>query len=491
MISNVKLLGLGPMGKNLALNMLDHDIPVTGFDISQEARDNAAQAGIPVACSLEELVGSEKEQKAYWLMVPDSKVDGALKSLFPYLQRHDVLIDGGNSYFQDTERRSKEIAGLSRGIGFLGIGVSGGVEGARNDPCFMVGGDDVAYGVVEEILTTLAAKIDNEPAVSYFGTGGAGHFIKMVHNGIEYGMMQAIGEAYLCLHKGLGLSQGEVRKRFKSWSEGHPLSSYLLETAVKVMAAQDGKTNEPLLSLVKDVASQKGTGKWIVQTASELGVPIPTISAAVEARLIAADRKQRGEISEVTRHSLNKRGSSFSQRRYEYANTRKIKDALYHAFFTSYAQGFHLLAVASPVYDYELSLSGTAYLWRGGSIIRSALLEGIQETFAHYEFRIPYPPKNLSNLLADSCIHSSLDPKTTSLRHILRETVSLGLPTPVFSQSLAYYDSYRQQRLESASLVALLRDCFGAHTYQRTDAPGSFHTLWTGDGTEVKVNTGG
>ncbi len=453
----IGMIGLGAMGENVALNLQDHGIAVIGYAQSQATRDRVAKH-LPVAQTYDELLARLDARRVVWIMVPDKAVDSVLHELLTKLHANDIIIEGGNSHFLETNRR----AALARekGIVFFGTGVSGGEQGARYGPCIMPGGDREAYTLIEPLLQAIAAKVDGEPCVAYIGPDGAGHFVKMVHNGIEYAMMQAIGEAYSLL-LAAGYEHDAIASLFATWNKGR-LNSYLIEiTAAVVAHTQAGK---PLLASVKDTAGQKGTGKWTSQTAYDLGVPVHSISAALLARILSSYHDERRHASTIFK-----------------AHTDVVPDlavpleqALYSSFIIAYAQGFALLAAGSKEYGYDLDFASIARIWRGGCIIRSALLTHITDAYTK--------EPALRNLML--AYAAELGAATKGLRTVVLHAIDAASAVPALSQSLNYYDGYRSARLDSAALIQGLRDYFGAHTYERLDKPGVFHTLWSGDGSE-------
>ncbi len=469
LLTSLGMIGLGPMGRNLCLNLQEHDYPVAGFDPSPAAREEARAAGIQVAESLEELA---REQEIFWLMMPDNAVDEVLQKL--YFHADPIVIEGGNSHFRDTERRSREAA--ERGIRFLGMGVSGGEEGARHGACFMPGGDQRTYELVLPMLRSLAAQVEGEPCVSYMGPGGAGHFVKMVHNGIEYALMQSIAESYQVMREGFLLSPKEIQDIFRVWSRQEKLGGYLMEAAAEVLRQQD--EGRPLVEVVQDAASHKGTGKWASQTAYDLGVPVPTLSTALLARFISVQKQEREEMSKVLQDEVPQAPPT---RRSSKAMARAVEDvarALYSSIVASYAQGFHMLHAGSEEFAYDFNLADIATIWRGGCIIRSPLLKPIHKVYHGGKY---------CNLMASAAFAPPLTESIPGLRAIVQGAVGKEIPVPALSASLQYYDNYRSSRLESASLIQLLRDYFGAHGYARTDKEGTFHRQWSSDGREVRL----
>jgi 6-phosphogluconate dehydrogenase len=461
------VVGLGVMGSNLALNMERHGFRVAGYDLDArkaQAFVTGAAAGknVELAQSPDGLMAILQKPRRILLMVPAGKaVDSAIAHLEGHLEPADILIDGGNSFFLDTERRGVALA--AKGLNYVGTGVSGGEQGALWGPSIMPGGQVEAWEALAPILRAIAARADDgAPCVEYMGPGGAGHFVKMVHNGIEYGDMQLIAESYDLLSRGLGLTAKELHEIFSEWNQGE-LKSYLIEITAAVLAAVDPDTGRPLVDVILDEAQQKGTGKWMSQNALDVGAAIPTINAAVESRIISAMKAERVSASRVLR------GPAL-----HYSGDRQrlidaVRDALYASKITSYAQGLGLLRVASDEYKYDLKPARIARIWRAGCIIRASLLGDIMSAFE----RDP----GLVNLLVDRAFSEAVDRRQASWRFVVQTAVGLGIPTLALSSSLAYFDAYRSERLP-ANLTQAQRDCFGAHTYRRVDKPGVFHTEW-------------
>ena len=397
------------------------------------------------------------------LVKAGAPVDATIQQLIPLLDKGDLIIDGGNSFFLDTERRAKELE--SQGFNFFGMGVSGGEEGALWGPSLMPGGSRDAYKEVEPIMKAVAAKAeeDGEPCVTYIGPGGSGHYVKMAHNGIEYGDMQLIAEAYDLLKRALGLSAQEFHEIFAEWNKTE-LSSFLIEITAKVFKKIDEDTGRPLVDVILDKAGQKGTGRWMGENALELGISIPTIIAAVNGRILSSQKDERVYASSVLTGPAKK---------YEGASPQKLidstRDALYVSKICSYAQGMSLLKKASVEYGYNMDLGTIAKIWRAGCIIRARLLNDITSAFNRN--------KDLPNLLVDDVFRESVKTRQESWRFVIRTAIELGIPMPAMSASLAYYDSYRSERLP-ANLIQAQRDFFGAHTFERIDKPGIFHADW-------------
>ena len=479
MTADIGLIGLAVMGQNLVLNMNDHGFVVAVFNRTVSKVDEfmegpAKGTKIIPTHSLKEFVAALKRPRKVMLMVKaGSAVDDFIEALLPFLEKGDIIIDGGNSLFTDSTRRTKDLA--EKGILFVGAGISGGEEGARNGPSIMPGGNSAAWPALKPIFQSIAAKVDNnEPCCDWVGDEGAGHFVKMVHNGIEYGDMQLISESYQLLKNGAKLSYPELEKTFSEWNKGE-LDSYLIEITSHVFKTldQDGK---PLLDKILDVAGQKGTGKWTVISALDLGMPLTLIGEAVFARFLSSLKDEREQASAI-----------FNEPREGYKGDKKvfvdqIKDALYLSKIISYAQGFMLMRAQAEALGWKLNYGKVALMWRGGCIIRSAFLGKIKEAY----------DKNpaLKNLLVDPYFANELKKKEASLRETVAESAKLGIAAPCMSSGLSYFDGYRTAR-GSANLIQALRDYFGAHTYERIDKPRNefFHTNWTGTGGKVSSSS--
>jgi 6-phosphogluconate dehydrogenase len=461
----IGMVGLGTMGCNLVMNMSDHGFSVAGYDRDPEKVNSiqrtAGDRQVKGAFSLEEFIGLLKTPRAIIMLVPaGGPVDAVINELLPHLDKGDLLIDSGNSHFVDTSRRTKELE--SKGYHFMGMGISGGEEGARFGPSLMPGGPKDGYELVRPILEAVSAKVNNEPCVAYMGPGAAGHYVKMVHNGIEYGIMQLISEAYDLLKRGAGLSDDELHQVFDEWNRTE-LQSFLIEITAEIFLQNDEKTGDRLVNKILDRARSKGTGKWTSQDAMDLQVPIPTIDMAVIMRDLSALKDQRVAAAKLLTGpspSFNGDKSAFVQ---------KVKNTLYFAIVTSYAQGMAMLQKASETYEYNLQPEDVARIWRGGCIIRAALLELIRTAYA--------TNPSLPNLLVDPSFAKELLQRQADVREVLIKAVEWGLPVPCLMASLTYFDGYRSERLPT-NLVQAQRDKFGAHTYERVDEPGIFHTEW-------------
>ena len=467
MTCDIGVVGLGVMGGNLALNMERHGFRVAGYDLDgAKAQAFAARAAagknVDIVNSPDGLMAILRRPRRVLLMVPAGPaVDSAIAHVKEHLEAGDILIDGGNSFFLDTERRSKALA--AEAYNFVGTGISGGEEGALWGPSIMPGGQPEAWEALAPILRAIAAKADDgEPCVAYMGPGGAGHFVKMVHNGIEYADMQLIAETYDILSRGLGLSARELHDVFMEWNEGE-LKSYLIEISAKVFAKIDPETGGPLVDVILDEAQQKGTGKWTSQNALDVGAPVPTITAAVESRLMTSLGQERTVASRVLLGPSPKYGGE------RQALIDAARDALYASKITSYAQGFGLLRLASAEYGYGLKPGDIAKIWRAGCIVRASFLGEIMAAYRRNA--------ELVNLLLDDSFRAAIQRRQAAWRFVVQAAIGMGIPVAAMSASLAYFDAYRSQRLP-ANLTQAQRDFFGAHTYRRVDKPGVFHTEW-------------
>jgi 6-phosphogluconate dehydrogenase len=470
--SRFGVIGLATMGQNLARNIARHGIPVAVFNRTTAKtlafRDQFGHEGpITAAESLDDLVQSIEPPRPILILVKaGAPVDEAIEHLTPLLDRGDILIDGGNSLFTDTQRRAADLE--ARGLRFIGTGISGGEEGALNGPSIMPGGTPEAFEHVEQVLTTIAAHVDGVPCCTYIGKDGAGHYVKMVHNGIEYADMQLIAEAYDILRHALNLDADALAHVFAGWNRGD-LESYLIEITAQVLEKKDDWTGRPLVDVILDEAEQKGTGRWTSQSALDLGVPVTAITEAVFARALSAQKREREAAARVLPGPVDRRASG---ERF----VDDVRDALYASKVVAYAQGFAQLAAASAEFGWSLDLGALATIWRGGCIIRARFLDRIREA---YDGERP-----LSNLLLAPYFTEALARTHEAWRRVIGCAVELGIPTPAFSSALAYYDGYRRERAP-ANLLQGLRDYFGAHTYERVDREGHFHTRWAQDGREV------
>ncbi|AEP87244.1 NADP-dependent phosphogluconate dehydrogenase [Bacillus spizizenii] len=462
----IGVIGLAVMGKNLALNIESRGFSVSVYNRSssktEEFLQEAKGKNVVGTYSIEEFVQSLETPRKILLMVKaGTATDATIQSLLPHLEKDDILIDGGNTYYKDTQRRNKELA--ESGIHFIGTGVSGGEEGALKGPSIMPGGQKEAHELVKPILEAISAKVDGEPCTTYIGPDGAGHYVKMVHNGIEYGDMQLISESYFILKQVLGLSADELHEVFAEWNKGE-LDSYLIEITADIFTKKDEETGKPLVDVILDKAGQKGTGKWTSQSALDLGVPLPIITESVFARFISAMKEERVKASGLLAGPDVKPVTENKEELIE-----AVRKALFMSKICSYAQGFAQMKAASEEYNWDLKYGEIAMIFRGGCIIRAAFLQKIKEAYD----REP----ELDNLLLDSYFKNIVESYQGALRQVISLAVAQGVPVPSFSSALAYYDSYRTAVLP-ANLIQAQRDYFGAHTYERTDKEGIFHTEW-------------
>jgi 6-phosphogluconate dehydrogenase len=461
----IGMVGLGVMGRNLVLNIVDHGFSVGGYDKDltkvEALRKDTAERNIRGAASIPDFIALLRQPRAVMMLVPaGAPVDTVIKDLLPHLDKGDLIVDAGNSYFKDTDLRARNLA--ATGIQFLGVGVSGGEEGARHGLSMMPGGPKEAYERVRLIFEAIAAKVNGDPCVTWLGPGSAGHFVKMVHNGIEYGLMQLIAETYDLMKRGLALNDDELHDVFGAWNKSE-LSGYLVEITSQIFSKQDEKTGQRLIDEILDVAKQKGTGMWTSQSAMELQVPIPTIDLAVGMRDLSVFATERERASALYRRP---------QRRFtgdRDAFLMRLGHALFAGMIIIYAQGLALLAVASDKYGYHLNLEAVTRIWRGGCIIRAGLLEDICAAF--------HVRSDLPNLLLAPTLSRKIMEHQESLRQVVCQAAELGIPAPGLMVSLGYLDAYRSAWLP-ANLIQAQRDYFGAHTYERNDAKGTFHTEW-------------
>ncbi len=477
--ADIGLIGLAVMGQNLVLNMADHGYRVAVYNRTASKVDEfiegpAKDKSIIGTRNMEEFVAALETPRKVMLMVKAGDVvDRFIDTLIPLLEPGDVIIDGGNSYYPDTTRRTASLR--EKGLRFIGTGISGGEEGARHGPSIMPGGDPEAWPLVKDIFQSIAAKVDGEPCCQWVGRDGAGHFVKMVHNGIEYGDMQLICEAYALMEHALGMSYQRMHEVFTEWNSG-VLDSYLIEITADILAMKD-EDGEPLVKKILDTAGQKGTGKWTGINALDLGVPLTLIGEAVFARVLSSLKDQRVRASAIlgSRPDNNVTGS-------EADNVRALQDALYASKIISYAQGFMLMREAAKELGWELNYGEIALMWRGGCIIRSAFLGNIK---AAYD-----ADPQLENLALDAFFTDALKSAEAGWRNAVMLAVNNGIPAPAFVSALSYFDGYRCERLP-ANLLQAQRDYFGAHTYERIDKPRGefFHTDWTGHGGKVSSTT--
>ena len=460
------MVGLGTMGCNLLLNMADNHFAVIGYDINREKAEQFEASANPDTVvkgvyELASMVQQLKKPRKIMMLVPAGKaVDDVIEHLVPLLEKDDIIVDGGNSHFTDTLVRIKFLE--DKGIHFMGIGISGGEMGARTGPSIMPGGDETAWKQVRPILEAVAAKIDGEPCVAYMGKWAAGHYVKMVHNGIEYAIMQLISEVYDFLKRGVGLNNYELHEVFKNWNEGD-MQSFLLEITADIFTHKDADTGRSMVDIILDKAGAKGTGKWTSQNSMDLGVPIPTIDAAVTTREISVYKDERISASEL--YKSNTKPVNLDKEKL----IQQLHDALYFATVVCYAQGFALLHTASSELEMDVPLADVVKIWRGGCIIRSALLNDFYKV---YKKNTQQP-----NMLLDKRIARLIKNKERKLRTIIRQATASKIPIAGLSSALAYFDAYCSSQLPT-NLIQAQRDFFGAHMYQRIDKPGMFHNEW-------------
>jgi len=459
------IVGLGVMGRNLLLNMADQHHAVAGLDLDAEkalslTQEADAQHRIKATTDVKEFVGLIKQPRAIMILVPAGKaVDAVIENLLPHLDKGDIIIDGGNTYFTDTDRRFKELS--TKGIHFFGMGISGGEKGARFGPSLMPGGNKEAYERLRPIFESIAAKVNGEPCVEYLGNGSAGNYVKMAHNGIEYGIMQLISEVYDLMKRGYNLDDTTIQKVFEDWNHSE-LESYLIEITGHILKKKD-TDGQNLINVISDWAKSKGTGKWTSQNAMDLEVPLPTVDAAVAMRDMSKNKPERIQAAAKLIWNAEQTKTDVP------AAIEELKGALHFSILITYAQGLALLTKASAEYNYELNLETIAKIWRGGCIIRAVALEDFRQAYA----------KNgdLQNILLDDTIAATLNEKQSNIRNTVQFAVQKGIPIAGLMNSLAYFDAYRSEKLPT-NLIQALRDYFGAHTYERTDTNGTFHTEW-------------
>lgn len=460
------MIGLGTMGRNLLLNMSDHDVRGAGFDrdttkiplLEQEARKPNVKGFDDITSFIESI----KQPRAIMMLVPAGKiVDDVIEELLPLLSKDDILIDGGNSYFLDTKRREAYLK--PKGLHFFGMGISGGEEGARFGPSMMPGGDKVAYKIMKPILEAIAAKVNDEPCVTYIGPEASGHFVKMVHNGIEYGLMQLISETYDYLKNILKLTNAEIGDVFDKWNQGR-LQSFLLEITTDIFRFKEEGADHILLDMIKDEAKAKGTGKWTSQVAMDLEVPIPTIDTAVAMRDLSKLKALRIALASVSESNPTTETGDLK------VHLKELEKAFYFSMAITYAQGMHLLSKASEEYNYNLDIAAIASIWRGGCIIRSAFLNDIYDAYKKDE--------KLPHLLLNEAIRKEIKEAAPEMRIVLQTAIAAGLGMPSYAASLSYYDMINRENMPS-NLIQAQRDYFGAHQYEKTNATGVFHTEWT------------
>ncbi len=473
---NFGLTGLAVMGQNLARNVAHKGFPIAVHNRTTEKTDkfmeeHSSEGALTGSKSVEDFVNALQTPRAIMIMVKAGQpVDDVIAELKPLLSKGDLLIDGGNSLFTDTERRVKELT--ADGFLFLGTGVSGGEEGALNGPSIMPGGSEDAYKIVEPIFTKIAAQVDGTPCCTYIGDGGAGHYVKMVHNGIEYADMQLIAESYDLLKNGAGLTNAELHDVFLQWNEGD-LDSFLIEITAQIFAKKDDlDTDNDLVDMVLDKAAQKGTGKWTAQNALDMGIPVTAITEAVYARSLSAFKDQRVAASKVLPGPSGKVSDADKE-----AFINDVRDALYASKVVAYAQGFEQMLAAAKEYNWTLHPGEIATIWRGGCIIRAKFLDRIKDAYDSQP--------DLANLMLASYFTDAIKNSQDGWRRTVGAAATLGIPIPAFSSALAYYDGYRRERLP-ANLIQAQRDLFGAHTYERIDKEGAFHSQWADEKQEEK-----
>ncbi|WP_145148634.1 NADP-dependent phosphogluconate dehydrogenase [Paenibacillus xylanexedens] len=462
----IGVIGLAVMGKNLALNIESKGFSVAVFNRSPEKTNDllkeAEGKNLTGAFTIEEFVESLESPRKILIMVQAGKAtDATIEQLLPHLDQGDIIIDGGNAYFPDTQRRSKELE--EKGFRFIGAGVSGGEEGALKGPAIMPGGQESAYQLVEPILTAISAKVGDDACSTYIGPDGAGHYVKMVHNGIEYGDMQLIGEAYHLLKSVLNVSVEELHEIFTEWNQGE-LDSYLIEITADIFSKYDPETGKPMVDVILDAAGQKGTGKWTSQSALDLGVPLSMITESVFSRFLSAMKDERVAASKILNGPATDAFSGDKK-----AFIENVRKALFASKIVSYAQGFAQMRAASDEYGWDLKYGNIAMIFRGGCIIRSQFLQNIKEAYDK--------DAALKNLLLDPYFQNIVESYQGAWREVVAAAVKQGIPVPGFSSALSYYDSYRTERLP-ANLLQAQRDYFGAHTFKRVDKEGSFHFQW-------------
>ncbi len=459
------IVGLGVMGRNLLLNIASQKFAAAGLDLDTEKVNSLQQEAdsehtLEATTDVKHFVELIKRPRAIMLLVPAGKpVDSAIQSLLPHLDEGDIIIDGGNTYFTDTDRRFLELS--AKGIHFFGMGISGGEQGARFGPSMMPGGDKKAYERLRPIFEAIAAKVDGEPCVEYLGNGSAGNYVKMVHNGIEYGIMQLISEIYDLMKRGYNLDEDTIENTFNEWNQTD-LKSFLIEITGAILKVKE-PNGERLINLISDWAKSKGTGKWTSQNAMDLQVPVPTIDAAVFMRDMSKSKPER--IEAATKLVWNDKQATVNAPEAISA----LKDALFFSILITYAQGLAQLRTASKEYNYELNLETVTKIWRGGCIIRADVLEDFRKAFA--------TNPNLPNILLDTDIAAKFNETQAGIREVIQFAIQKGLPVAGLMNSLAYFDAYRSENLPT-NLIQAQRDYFGAHTYERTDLLGTFHTQW-------------
>lgn len=459
------MVGLGVMGCNLLLNMSDNGYSVAGYDLDAEKvkalADQSSGRDIFSTGDIKAFVGALRKPRAIMMLVPaGAPVDAVIKALLPHLEKGDLIIDAGNSYYKDTDLREKQLA--DQGMHFIGVGVSGGEEGARHGPSMMPGGPKAAYDRVSQVLEAVSAKVGGDPCVTYLGPRSAGHFVKMVHNGIEYAIMQLLAESYDLMKRGLGLEDDALEKIYTAWDKAE-LNGYLMEITGHIFGKVDDKTGNRLVDMILAVAKQKGTGMWTSQSAMSLVVPTPTIDIAVSMRDLSGYAEERATADKLYHAQVTPYAGD------QNAFIEHLKHAVLAGVISAYAQGMALLSVASKEYDYHLDLEAVARIWRGGCIIRSALLEDIRRAYK--------AKQDLPNILLDPDFAKKIAGCESGLRAVIPEAIAMRIPVPALSVSLSYLDGYRSA-WSPANLIQAQRDYFGSHTYERIDEKGTFHTRW-------------
>ena len=473
----IGVVGMAVMGRNIALNIESRGYSVALYNRTDwkttEVVDENPNKQLKATYSIEEFIDSLETPRKILLMVQAGKgTDATIENLLPHLDEGDILIDGGNTYYKDTIRRNEYLA--NSGVNFIGAGISGGEEGARFGPSIMPGGQEEAYELVKDILEAISAKADDgAPCVTYIGSNGAGHYVKMVHNGIEYGDMQLIAESYDVMHRGLGLSAQEIGEIFTEWNNGE-LDSFLMEITAQILKTNDPDTGKPMVDVIMDRAGNKGTGKWTSQSALDLGEPLSLITESVFARFISAQKDQRVKASEII-PSMDSQLDLTDEEKADFIQA--IREALYFSKIMSYAQGFAQLRAASEENEWDLPYGEIAKIWREGCIIRAKFLQNITDAYEKNS--------NLENLMLDDYFLDIISKNHTSVRKVLSKAIEAGIPVPTFSAAIAYYDSYRSAVLP-ANIIQAQRDFFGAHTYNRVDKEGTYHFLWN-EGKEEEI----
>lgn len=462
------MVGLGVMGRNFLLNIADNGFSVMGLDTDPEKVTSlikeSGNAHVNASTSASEFVASLKSPRKIMMLVPaGAPVDAVIDDLLPLLDEGDLLMDGGNSYFPDTDRRYKVLE--EKGIHYMGIGISGGEEGARKGPSIMPGGNRDSYQLVKPILEAAAAKVNGEPCVTFIGNKSAGNYVKMVHNGIEYALMQLISESYHLMKSGIGLSDEDLQNVYEDWNAGE-LNSFLMEITAEIFAKKEEGGSNLVLNSILDMARQKGTGKWTSQNAFDLKVPVPTIDMAVVVRDISAIKEERVAAGNIYPNQSSPLNIDKN------IAVEKVKNALYFSFVTAYAQGFSMIQKASETYGYEVNLAEVAKIWRGGCIIRATMLEDFRRAFSE--------DPSLKNILVNSTLAKKLTVYQDDAREVIKMAIDVHIPMTASMASLSYFDLYRSSWLP-LNLIQAQRDYFGAHTYERIDKEGVFHTVWSND----------